>query len=308
MTVTVKSIASSISEDGVRIDTLQLRYPRMVHADFMTHRVFSRNASSSRAIPHASLTARDAEIFIPVFRKNQPGMQPGDYLSPAEQEEAAAIWEDMARYCLAGTAKLAAKGGLNAHKQWVNRPLEWFGYIEVLVTSTEWSNFDALRDHSDAQDEIEMLAKEMKRVRDETTPKLLQHGQWHLPYVVDEDYEEIAKLAKDIHHGREAPEGVREVLAMLEHTPFDLSIRNALLIASSASRSCRVSYSKHDGARPTVPDDMRRFLQLAGSDPKHASPLEHQARPLNDRDAMLNLQGNFKGWAQFRKGVPNECL
>jgi hypothetical protein len=170
--VTVKSIAASVSNaTGARIDTLQLRYPRMVHADFMTHRVFSRNASSSRAIPHASLTVRDADIYVPRFRKNKPGMQPGEFLSSAEQAEAERIWREMAAYILERTAELSEKKGLNIHKQWVNRPLEWFGYIEVLVTSTDWSNFDALRDHPAAQDEIEALAKEMKRVRDATVPR-----------------------------------------------------------------------------------------------------------------------------------------
>ena len=31
--------------------TFELTYPRYIHSEFMTHRVFSRNASSSRAIP-----------------------------------------------------------------------------------------------------------------------------------------------------------------------------------------------------------------------------------------------------------------
>lgn len=307
--ITVKPIASSIYEPtGVRIDTLQLRYPRMVHADFMTHRRFSRNASSSRAIPHASLTVRDADIYVPLFRKNKPGMQPGDFLSDAEQAEAAALWREMAEFVLEKTKQLSAKGGLNVHKQWVNRPLEWFGYIEVLVTSTEWSNFDALRDHPDAQDEIEALAKEMKRVRDATTPRVLKTTDWHLPYVTEQDHEDVARMYFD--QARTAlPEGVAAALAMLkEARGLDgVADRSKLLLAISAARACRVSYSKHDGARPSITDDMQRFLGLAGSDPKHASPLEHQARPLSPYDTY-NRCGNFVGWTQFRKYLPNECL
>lgn len=303
--ITVKSIASSISEDtGARIDTLQLRYPRMVHADFMTHRVFSRNASSSRAIPHASLTVRDADIYVPRFRKNKPGMQPGGFLSADEQEKAERIWRDMAEYVLNGTRELSEKTGLNVHKQWVNRPLEWFGYIEVLVTATEWSNFDALRDHPEAQDEIEALAKEIKRVRDLTVPKTLKPGHWHLPYVQEEDFDKVARLVR----GDAIPADVAEVAGPLRKLrALDVSTRDAILLAVSAARCCRVSYSKHDGARPTLSDDMRRYSQLAGSDPKHASPLEHQARPLF---GLLDeqYQGNFRGFVQFRKHLPNECL
>jgi thymidylate synthase ThyX len=303
--ITVKSIAASICEhSGARIDTLQLRYPRMVHADFMTHRVFSRNASSSRAIPHASLTVRDADIYVPRFRKNKPGMQPGAFLSTDEQEKAERIWRDMAEYVLNATRELSDKSGLNVHKQWVNRPLEWFGYIEVLVTSTEWSNFDALRDHSDAQDEIEALAKEMKRVRDRAAPTLLKPGQWHLPYVQEEDVEHVTRLLRS----DAIPEDVACVSAALRKLlALDVSPRDAILLAVSAARCCRVSYSKHDGARPSLSDDMRRYLQLAGSDPKHASPLEHQARPIF---GLLDeqFQGNFRGFTQFRKYLPNENL
>jgi len=207
---------------------------------------------------------------------------------------------------LAGTKKLAEKKGLNVHKQHVNRPLEWFGYIEVLVTSTTWSNFDALRDHPEAQDEIEELAKQMKIARDGASPTLLKHGQWHLPYVTDSDYLVVEKMLKD-HSPSHKPEGVEEVLEMLGATKLHLSPRNAILVAISAARACRVSYSKHDGDPPHIEDDMRRFLQLAGSDPKHASPLEHQARPLYANEDSL-LSGNFQGWLQFRKGLPNESL
>ena len=89
--ITAKFIAGSETEDGKRIYTLQLRYPRIIHSEFMTHRVMSRNASSSRAIPVQSILVRDEDMFIPNFRMNKPGMQPGDYLTPEAQAEAAAV-------------------------------------------------------------------------------------------------------------------------------------------------------------------------------------------------------------------------
>lgn len=308
--ITAKSIASSITEDGDRIDTLQLRYPRMVHADFMTHRVFSRNASSSRAIPHASLTIRDADIYIPQFRHNKPGMQPGEFLSPADQAEAAAIWREMADYVLEKTRLLAAKDGLNIHKQWVNRPLEWFGYIEVVVTSTHWSNFDGLRDHTDAQDEIMHLAQAIKQARNEATPTLLREGQWHLPYVTSQDRYDVARLF-DV--GSVLSEPACEIIDRLCAVPnmgglFEtISPPMALLLAISTARCCRVSYSKHDGNRPEIDTDLELYLRLAGAEPLHASPLEHQAR-IAMADEPDWVQGNFQGFAQFRKFVPNECL
>lgn len=297
----VKLIASSISEDtGIRLDTFQVRYWRPIHGEVMTHRVFSRNASSSRAIPAASIWARE-EVCVPRFRKNKPGMQPGEFLSDDEQAKAAAIWLELAKLTQDYVRVLADKDGLNIHKQWVNRPTEWYSYIDVLITSTEWTNWDALRIHPDAQDEIHALAAEMQRIRLAKHPDILKHGQWHLPYITGQDVEDVYRMLK----GRSRPDGVEEVLTQLARTRLNVSQQNALLIAMSAARACRVSYAKHDGGRPTIAEDMQRFLQLAGSEPLHASPLEHQARPLTAHEDE-RLQGNLVGFAQFRKFLPNE--
>ncbi|UTC28349.1 putative flavin-dependent thymidylate synthase [Brevundimonas phage vB_BpoS-Gurke] len=307
--ITAKSIASSMTEDGERIDTLQLRYPRMVHADFMTHRVFSRNASSSRAIPHTSLTVRDADIYVPKFRVNQPGMQPGGFLTAEKQAEAELIWREMADFILEKTRLLAAKDGLNIHKQWVNRPLEWFGYIEVVVTATNWSNFDALRDHTDAQDEIMHLAQAIKQARAEAQPKVLGEGEWHLPYVTEQDRADVADLVNRRRFSDFAVT-IIDTLCSVDNMNglFErVTPETALLLAISTARCCRVSYSKHDGKRPEIDTDLELYLRLAGAEPLHASPLEHQAR-IAMMDEPDWVQGNFQGFAQFRKFVPNECL
>ena len=47
----VKIIADSVSPEGVRLTTVQLRYWRPIHPEMLTHRAFSRNARSSRATP-----------------------------------------------------------------------------------------------------------------------------------------------------------------------------------------------------------------------------------------------------------------
>src|SRR3954467_5704864 len=94
-------ILSSASPDGSRISTFVLKYPKMVHGDFMTHRVFSRNASSSRAIPTHKLSATTLdEMYIPLFRENKPGMQPGGYLSEQDQAIAERLWRETAEHCL----------------------------------------------------------------------------------------------------------------------------------------------------------------------------------------------------------------
>jgi len=298
--ITAKYILGSVTEDGHKLYTLQLRYPRIVHADFMTHRVFSRNASSSRAIPVQSILVRDADMFIPNFRKNQPGMIPGDYLTPEEQEEATLIWQDCAKYCIEGAKKLSDKHGLNVHKQWANRMLEWFGYIDVLVSATEWANFDALRDHGAAQDEIRLLARVIKVAR-RFHCNILNEHDWHLPYITDADRFLARTAALDLH------KEINEVLELHEDLQ-EVSITDALLLIASAARCCRLSYSKLDGEPTTFEDDLRRFKQLVPTDdPVHASPLEHQATPFFPGMDPAR-QANFRGFGQFRQFVKGHSV
>lgn len=301
---TATPLASSIAPDGKRIDSMLLRYPRMVHADFMTHRVFSRNASSSRAIPLKKMLTDSA--YVPLFRENQPGMAPGDFLSPEDQEEAERIWNDMADYIRAGVAKLGlpkAEGGLNVHKQWVNRPTEWFGYISVVVTATDWINFLGLRDEGGAQDEIQALAKAMRATLEAQPVRELGFGGWHLPFIdLEADLEAAQRLWRD--EGDLANHLLNETAFAFVNLP-DVSVADRFLIISSAARCARASYKDFDGTKATIERDVGTFLKLAASKPVHASPLEHQARP-----AGLNtgFQGNLSGFQQFRKFVPGERI
>lgn len=280
--ITAKVIKDSVSEAGARLTTLQLKYPRFIHSEFMTHRVFSRNASSSRAIPVAKILeqVRDNPARPIHWGKNQPGMQAREELTGIELMYAQDGWTTAAE-CAADVAEAMTKAGV--HKQVVNRILEPFQFIHVVVTATEWDNFFALRAHKDAQPEIHELALVMKEVMTESLPELLVNGEWHLPYVTREE--------KDNYH-------VRDLLKM------------------SAARCARTSYMKHDGTDPDVESDIELHGQLVVrpytdkrgnvltlSDPIHASPIEHQATPFLDANKW---GGNFKGWHQYRKVVETQ--
>ena len=273
MSIKCNIIADSISETGKRITTFCVTYPRMIHAELMTHRVFSRNASSSRAVPiRKMISIALNDIVYPIkYGSNQPGMQSIVELDEITSEKVKVIWKDMAEYCAEGVTKLAELG---LHKQWSNRPLEWFSNITVLITSTEWDNFFELRADPDAQPEIHELAIKMREARDSSTPKVLHLGQWHLPYVSEaERNDQFFKLPANVF----------------------------MLQKISAARCCRVSYLKHDGSLPNIDDDLALFQRLAGAEPIHASPLEHQATP--NYTASHSLEGNFRGWNQFRNVI-----
>ena len=270
--IEAKVIEDSVSIYGDRITTMQIKFQRFILPEFLTHRVFSRNFSSSRAIPTAKLIEQVRnDPAMPVhWGKNQAGMQARVELSDDERLEAIGRWKYAASVAAANAQCLS---DLGAHKQIVNRVLEPYMWVTGIVTSTEWENWNSLRDHEDAQPEIRELAKTMKVAYDASEPVELVIGDWHLPYVT--------------------PAEKRNSLLSLTS-----------LIRVSAARCCRVSYLKHDGATPSIEDDMKLFERLAGAEPKHYSPLEHQATPdgfLGQSYVRPELHGNFRGWIQFRK-------
>lgn len=286
MTMMVKMIADSISPEGIRISTMHLRYWRAIHSELMTHRVFSRNARSSRAVPSRILLTEP--IFIPQFGMNQPGMQSEIIAPPELQAKWAREWQELADVCRDYVERWSNE---KMHKQHANRPLEWFGWIDVLVTSTSWKNFFELRISEYAQPEFDDLAKAMRGALSVSKPQELQPGEWHLPYITAEDRHEAGMRAT-------------RSGAKLEY-----------LQKLSTARCARLSYKPFDG-NADYEAEMARYEKLVVSQPVHASPAEHQAtpdinhaiRPGGELWKHQDLWGNFYGWVQYRKTIPNEAV
>lgn len=283
MTVEVKILEDSITEPnkiedkGIRLTTFEIRYPRFFHADFMTHRVFSRNASSSRAMPASKLIESGfRDMAMPLYWGiNRPGMQ-------AKQEATGfKKWLMKTTWILSGYSALSfawIMSKLNVHKQIVNRIIEPWTHIKVVVTATEWENFFNLRNHPDAQPELQVLANKMQEAYNTNVPKVLKKGEWHLPYISDEE---------------KATNSITD------------------LVKISTARCARTSYHLYDGNVSTIDKDLALYERLVGSEPIHASPTEHQATPderYNSDFSWKNayLHGNFKGWVQHRKLIEKE--
>ena len=260
MTIEAKVIAHSAHPGCPDLITLQLRYPRFIHAEVMTHRAFSRNASSSRAVPVARMIADvEADIAMPVeWGKNQPGMQAREPMLSGDAKQARAIWQDAAAGAVAHARRLMAVG---AHKQIVNRVLEPFAHISVVVTATDWQNFFDLRRHEDADPTMRALAFAMRNAIADSAPVAFDRFcQWHLPYIGGE---EVTRYSVD------------ELKAM------------------SVARCARVSYLRHDGTYTTAEADVALAAKLAKA--RHMSPFEHQARPTPGKQ-----HANFTGWQSYR--------
>jgi thymidylate synthase ThyX len=271
MGFSARVVLDSISPAGVRLTTMEVRYPRFIHAELMTHRVFSRNAASSRAIPiRKMIDAVREDPAMPLWwGRNQAGMQAREEIDPETQRRAEAEWRAALADALAHAETLAS-AEINLHKQLVNRILEPFAWITVIITATEWANFFAQRTHEDAQPELRHIAQLMLDAYRASAPRTLGVGEWHTPLILDD---EAALLP---------PEERLQI---------------------SVARCARVSYLSHDGRRDHGKDLELYEKLLGGGANGHWSPFEHVATPLRD---AAQWSGNFRGWEQFRKRFAEE--
>lgn len=278
--MSAKVIADSITPAGHRVTTFEVVMHRFVLAEFNTHRVFSRNSASSRAIPLAKQISRIRQNpALPVkWASEQKGMQGGDEIHHAD--EARSLWYGAIASAVAWATDL---GEMSLHKSVVNRLLEPFMWHTVVVTSTAWDNFFGLRCNPMAQPEIRVAAEAMEAAYVNSTPQVVYPGQWHLPYIQDDERADM---------------------------PVETQVK------VSAARCARVSYLTQNGVRD-FEQDVQLYERLISADPMHASPLEHVARPASTNQHTVNiaepddepmwvrlpLYGNLLGWRQHRFDV-----
>lgn len=261
-----KVLLDSINPAGNRLTTFELKYPRIVHAEFMTHRALSRNAASSRAIPTKRMIDDVLENpFVPdSWGSNQKGMQAGEDLSPEVARRAEAAWLRLRDVAVATSIELK---NLGVHKQLANRPLETFQYITVIASGTcdGWANFFHLRAHEDAQPQIQELAFEMAYAYGDSVPRQMRAGEWHVPMTGESD----------------------------------AFLSTADLKRVATGRLARISYLTHDGQHdPQADAGLHDRLVVS----YHWSPFEHVAEAL----ATPERSGNFTGWKQYRKEFAGE--
>lgn len=325
--IEVKIIADSVGQVSGRITTFELTYPRIIHSEFMTHRLFSRNAMSSRAVPIKTMVKLIREsMAMPVrFGSNQPGMQDKGVehdgiviLDRCAKVSGRDLWATAAARACEFALALDEAG---YHKQIANRLIEPFQMMKTVMTTTEIENFLWLRVDADADPTIEVLANLMKEALEESEPELLQPGTWHTPYV-DHVYEF-------------GPEGDANIFAGYcvldeQDRPVMLTEEEALRI--SASCCGQVSYRRLNSTKDKALDI---YTRLVAGKKVHASPFEHQAREVKGEfsqygyDSGINLagysvsweegithvdregnfwSGNFKGYIQHRQLIPGHVV
>lgn len=298
----VKVIQDSLSPTGDRLVTFEIETYRYIWAEVMTHRMLSRNAQSSRAVPIKNVLQVNEDFIRPiVYGKNKAGMSSSDvFTDELEIAKIQKVWDSAANYVFSASKQL---GELGLHKQWSNRITEPFSKIKAVISATEWNNFFWLRiDPDAAQPEIVDLAEKMQKALIESIPLQLKAGELHVPYV---DREVGFDLSDEIRYYISGQDG------------GELSKEEALRI--SASCCCQVSYRKLDDSFNKA---MEIWDKLFSGPKPHMSPTEHQAIALGSKKASIiqrvfpsflpegishidregNLwSGNFKGFIQHRK-------
>lgn len=311
--ITTKVICDSISESGKRITTFELEYNRYIHAELLTHRMLSKNCSSSRAIPIEKMLGYiENNMAVPVYLgRNKSGMQAVEEIE--DKESALRFWKDSFVW-VKSTVNVLTELGL--HKQIANRLTEPYQMMKVVVTATEWDNFFNLRIDRDAQPELVLLADKMFNAMQGSTPKTLKAGQWHLPYVDSIESDEkpvVSSRDNDQYYFLTDNDG---------NNLGEIYLEDAIKI--SVASCAAVSYRTEN---MTLAKADKIFDMLINAENLHSSPFEHVAKPTHytNKGMMVNekspvtwedgithmkrsgelCSGNFTGWIQYRHLLDN---
>lgn len=290
----------SITEYGERLTTFVGTFPRFILAEVNTHKMLSKSSASSRAVPVKTQLERLAkDPFFPIYwGRNQTGMQAGGELTDEEIVIAKRIWDEHKQLSVQRAKDLM---DLGLHKQISNRLLEVHLWHTAIITATDWDNFEHLRDNKMAQPEFREWAHQAMEMKRAHEPALVREDEWHLPFIFPREQDETSP----------------EFLPIEQRVPV------------SVGRCARVSYLTHEGTRDIQADvDLaeQRLLQSG-----HMAPFEHAARAMNEMEQVLFQRrapipapsstptrpiwrdgpitrycGNFNGWVQARKAIPNE--
>lgn len=328
--ISAKIVADSIDPRGNRITTFVLTYPRFIHAELLTHRLFSRNAASSRAIPFKKMVEDiENDPFIPIaWQKDHKGMQGVEYLNKENSRLRTKQWllarDSAVEWSTTLNSKLETFGGdlidngNTVTKQLCNRLLEPFQWYTCLVTATEFDNFFELRC---PQYYYEPENKYFKSKKDYSNYWFECFGSgieeaiegdpvlWWLNINHSQAEIHIQALAESMWDAMN--ESIPNQLESGQwHIPFGDKIDYALHkwnflpnihelwgkdmseygIKVSTARCARLSYMTFDGEIDYEKDIALHNILLSS---RHMSPFEHCARAMTNEEYVSFVKGNL---------------
>lgn len=338
-------LADSVSLEGCRLTTFELTYPRIVHAEMMTHRLFSRNSASTRAIPlSVQLYNLLTNPFIPEkFGVNQPGMQAYRHLEGMKYEEAVKVWLQGRDRAITTVIELI----LGIEK--AEEVLQYDSSREYVSGDVILEHFEELKQlFPKSTDDIDLSETGMLNVHKQLAGRGLESYMWHTIVLTATEFDNFFAL-------RDHPDAQGEIAtiarlmkkAYVESTPKQLQPRQWHLpyvtegefdniedaIKSSVARAAATSYNRQHVHNPERERGRYNDLLSGG----HMSPFEHQATPftrdewrlrrtlqnvaggfvthdnlnvsaghLQEVARLLEFSGNLRGWTPHRKQIANE--
>ena len=347
-------VGHSLSPQGDELISVLCTFPRIILAEVNTHRMLSKNTSSSRAIPFNKMVeAIQENPFIPIaWQKEHKGMQGSEYIT-----EKVFIREAESNWLLARDKAIESAQYLNktcqVTKQLCNRLLEPFMWTTMLITGSKegWDNFFNLRcpqykihqgtykskkealqhglsngelknwsdldwlqnNEGHAEIHIMDLAEKIYDAMNESTPKQLQAGEWHIPFGdrIDEN-----KLDRDL--------GWLDLQDLAENADLEYSIwLNHNKIKISTAMAARTSYTVVGDEKEI---DYSKMIELhdrlIAQNPPHSSPLEHCARAMSEVEYTASKStgytrkgedqygwcNNLKGFIPYRYMIDNNLI
>lgn len=320
MKIEAKVIAHSKDHRGNELCTMIVTFPRYILAELNTHRMFSRNSASSRAIPFNKMVESvKNNPFIPIaWQKDHKGMQGTEYITdPNHLQNIIADWLEARDFAVEAATKLNNgfynDGTDKVTKQICNRLLEPFMWHTVIITASEFSNFfaqrcprymwgekefyyskkDMLKNHQDsnmgyatdiewlkvnlgqADIHIRALAEAMWDAKNESSPKELKPGEWHIPFGDNINMEKLLDTIHKINGG---------------HINNENDTINSLLKISTA-RCARISYTVvgEENKTSNYENDIKLHDRLIKDN--HWSPFEHIAKCMTDVEYTVYING-----------------
>lgn len=313
----VEILAHSKNGTGDELITFGVTFPRIILAEFNTHRMFSKNTSSSRAIPISRyIEAVNEYPFIPIaWQKSHRGMQGTDYLGESDTEKAVNAWLHARDRAISSAKALGER--LDVTKQLANRILEPFMWVSMIVTTSRegLDNFFNLRcprymykgsdvfytksdakawypelesysemdwmkiNLSEAEIHIQKLAEMMLDKVNLSDPVKLEDNEWHIPN-----------------------------LNNLTNMYPGLKVIDYAKIATV--EAARTSYTIIDQNPLPLDRIMKIYEDLSKADPMHASPFEHCARAMDTYESKKfgNKSRNLTGFMQFRHLIEEDLI
>lgn len=333
--ISAKIIGDSISPQGERLTSFELVFPRYILAEFNTHREFSRNSASSRAIPYEKFkqSVLDNPFIHSAWQKPHKGMQGKEYYTEPKTIE---ILNKLHLKARDNAVEISSHlNSIGVTKQVCNRYLEPFMWHKVIMTTsepglknffdlrcpqyyfepanksyksrkewidnwnatfeegidvsrkaeyTDWYDLFFLQQNvADGEIHISLLAEKMYDAYNESKPKELLEGDYHIPFNEDIEFVELTT---------------------------GLSLEDKIKV--SIGMCARVSYTPvGDNSILSAQTYINIYDKMVKADPFHASPFEHVARVMTKEEYSKFIRGDIKldEWLsdEYRKDILGWC-